>query len=118
MITDKERNEIVKHLRGQAGAWRDMMPDIRMSDRRLTDSIHMAFGIDDVDATVHETLGALADLIDRGECENVYDGLAYGSCRNGFKCSVCGCKVEDAEHYYVSGAWNFCPKCGRKVRHG
>lgn len=58
----------------------------------------------------------LADLIDRGECENVYDDLAYGSCRNGFKCSVCGCTVEDEEHYHVSGVWNFCPKCGKRVR--
>ncbi len=41
--------------------------------------------------------------------------MAYGSCDNGFKCSVCGCKVEDEEHYRVSGVWNFCPQCGRTV---
>lgn len=40
------------------------MPDIRMSDRRLVDSIHMAFGLDDVDITVYEALDMLADLID------------------------------------------------------
>ena len=118
MITDEERRKIAEKLRDQAEAWRVMMPDIRMSDRRLTDSIHMAFGIDDIDTTVHETLGALADLIDRGECKNVYDGSVQDSCDNGFQCSVCGCKVEDAEHYYVSGTWNFCPKCGRVVLDG
>lgn len=48
-------------------------------------------------------------------CWNVYDDMAYGSCDNGFKCSVCGCKVEDEEHYRVSGVWNFCPGCGRRV---
>ena len=48
-------------------------------------------------------------------CWNVYDDTAYGSCDNGFKCSVCGCKVEDEEHYRVSGVWNFCPGCGRRV---
>lgn len=48
-------------------------------------------------------------------CWNVYDDMAYGSCDNGFKCSVCGCKVEDEEHYHVSGTWNFCPRCGRVV---
>ena len=48
-------------------------------------------------------------------CWNVYDDIAYGSCDNGFECSVCGCKVEDEEHYHVSGTWNFCPQCGRKV---
>lgn len=35
--------------------------------------------------------------------------------REGFECSVCGCRVEDEEHYHVSGTWNFCPRCGRKV---
>lgn len=68
MITDNKRHETVKHLRDQAEAWRSLMPDIRMSDRRLTDSIHMAFGLDDVNTPVHEALGMLADLIDRPEC--------------------------------------------------
>lgn len=45
-----------------------------------------------------------------GECEN-----EMGACDNGFECSVCGCRVEDEEHYHVSGTWNFCPQCGRKV---
>ena len=57
----------------------------------------------------------IADLIDRGVCYNVYDDLAYGSCDNGFKCSVCGCTVEDEEHYHVSGVWNWCPQCGKRV---
>lgn len=60
----------------------------------------------------------VADLIDRGECENVYDESECGACDNGFECSVCGCRVEDEEHYHVSGEWNFCPQCGRRVRHG
>lgn len=49
------------------------------------------------------------------ECENVYDGSVQDSCDNGFLCSVCGCKVEDEEHYRVGGVWNFCPGCGRRV---
>ncbi len=57
----------------------------------------------------------IADLIDRGVCYNVYDESEYGSCDNGFECSVCGCRVEDEEHYHVSGVWNWCPQCGRKV---
>ena len=64
MITDEKRREYVKHLRGQAEAWRNMMPGICMSDRRLTDSIHMAFGLDDIHAPVHEVLAKLADIID------------------------------------------------------
>lgn len=56
-----------------------------------------------------------SDLIDRGECENVYDENEMGACDNGFECSVCGCRVEDEEHYHVSGVWNHCPQCGRTV---
>lgn len=68
MTSDKQRHEYVKHLRGQAEAWRNMMPDICMSDRRLTDSIHFAFGLDDIHAPVHEVLTMLADIIDCTEC--------------------------------------------------
>lgn len=57
----------------------------------------------------------IADLIDRGVCYNVYDESECGSCDNGFECSVCGCRVEDEEHYHVSGVWNFCPGCGKRV---
>lgn len=63
-ISDDERHEIAKDLRGQALVWRSMMPGIRMSDRRLHDSIHMAFGLDDIDTPVHEALDMLAGLID------------------------------------------------------
>lgn len=53
-------------------AGREIPLDIRMSDRRLGDSIHMAFGLDDLGAPVHETLDTLADLIDcPGRCEEV-----------------------------------------------
>lgn len=64
MTSDKQRREYVKHLRGQAKAWHDMMPDMLMSDRRLHDSIHMAFGLDDIHTPVHEALTMLADIID------------------------------------------------------
>ena len=57
----------------------------------------------------------IADLIDRGVCENVYDESECGACDNGFECSVCGCTVEDEERYHVSGVWNWCPQCGKRV---
>lgn len=66
--------------------------------------------VEELNRTANDSLG--------GECENVYDGSVQDSCDNGFLCSVCGCKVEDEEHYRVSGVWNYCPQCGRKVRHG
>lgn len=67
------------------------------------------------EATRRSVMHRLADLIDRGECENVYDESECGACDNGFLCSVCGCKVEDEEHYHVSGTWNWCPQCGKRV---
>lgn len=54
-------------------------------------------------------------LVDEPTCENVYDESECGACANGFECSVCGCRVEDCEGYYVKGEWNYCPKCRRKV---
>ena len=57
----------------------------------------------------------IADLINHGVCYNVYNGNAQDACDNGFKCSVCGCTVEDEEHYHVSGTWNWCPQCGKRV---
>lgn len=62
--------------------------------------------------------GAFVYLNGERRTDNVYDGSVQDSCDNGFLCSVCGCKVEDEEHYRVSGVWNYCPQCGRKVRHG
>lgn len=118
MITDKERHERAKNFRdmisareygipGKVGSFVDIDDLLsELLDRRVYDSEEA------IDAC--EALG-IADLIDRGECENVYDESAYGSCDNGFECSVCGCKVEDEEHYHVSGVWNYCPCCGRKV---
>lgn len=41
-----------------------MMPDTLMSDRRLHDGIHMAFGLQDRDTPVHGALGTLADIIE------------------------------------------------------
>lgn len=54
-------------------------------------------------------------LVDEPTCENVYDESECGARTNGFECSVCGCRVEDCEGYYVKGEWNYCPKCRRKV---
>lgn len=111
MISDKERRRAVAELReASTGAYRHV---------DSLDVIAGSVGVEVAGKFSHEveneTYAALADLIDRGECENVYDGSVQDSCDNGFLCSVCGCKVEDEEHYHVSGTWNFCPGCGRTV---
>lgn len=111
MASDKERRRAVAELReASTGAYRHV---------DSLDVIAGSVGVEVAGKFSHEveneTYAALADLIDRGECENVYDGSVQDTCDNGFKCSVCGCKVEDEEHYRVSGVWNFCPQCGRTV---
>lgn len=111
MISDKERRRAVAELReASTGAYRHV---------DSLDVIAGSVGVEVAGKFSHEveneTYAVLADLIDRGECENVYDGSVQDSCDNGFKCSVCGCKVEDEEHYRVSGVWNYCPQCGRTV---
>lgn len=107
-MTDEELNEIASRLRRTA------------NDSLGGESLQKALARITVaeDVSWRGVMRRIADLIDRGECENVYDGSVQDSCDNGFKCSVCGCKVEDEEHYHVSGVWNFCPQCGRRVRHG
>lgn len=105
MITDDERRETVENLR-----YLSYMNRVRYKEEfyDLLDETVM-----EPDIGYHEmndVFERIADLIDRGECEN-----EMGACDNGFECSVCGCRVEDEEHYHVSGTWNFCPQCGRKV---
>lgn len=109
MIDDDQRREVAEELLRQAayssgslGEWWQRLQET------VTGEIDFA--------NPQETYRAIADLIDRGESENVYDGSVQDSCDNGFLCSVCGYKVEDEEHYRVSGVWNFCPECGRRVR--
>lgn len=106
-MTDEELNEIASRLRRTA------------NDSLGGESLQKALARISVaeDVSWRGVMRRIADLIDRGECENVYDGSVQDSCDNGFKCSVCGCKVEDEEHYRVSGVWNYCPECGRVVRH-
>ena len=50
-------------------------------------------------------------LMDEPTCHNVY----LGDCTNGFMCSACGEVMLDADEYFISGSFNYCPGCGRKV---
>lgn len=111
MASDEQRREAAKELRELATAGCIRYAEEFYEELREIVAFNRDGSFDGV-------ADSLADLIDRGECENVYDGSVQDSCDNGFLCSVCGCKVEDEEHYRVSGVWNYCPQCGRKVRHG
>lgn len=63
--TDDERPSDVQLTREVIEQWNETCDDWEgMSDRRLTDSIHMAFGLNDKDTPVHKALGMLADIIE------------------------------------------------------
>lgn len=66
------------------------------------------------DGYVSSVVNAIPVLIDEPTCENVYVN-APGCCDNGFECSECGEIVEDYEGYRITGTFNYCPKCRRKV---
>ena len=66
------------------------------------------------DEYVSSTVSAITVLMDEPTCENVYVN-APGNCDNGFECSACGEIVEDYEGYRITGTFNYCPGCGRKV---
>lgn len=110
MITDEKRREIAGNLRYCA----EMCHSTGVLDSDVLNALDIHCGDTDGVSSAYD-VEKLADLIDRGECENVYDGSVQDSCDNGFECSVCGCRVEDEEHYHVSGTWNFCPQCGKRV---
>mgnify|MGYP000799773751 CR=1 FL=1 len=113
MITDEELHEIAEELRIHSNCvgFESCIECQTLSTKLFGDRFVLC-QLDDRDANCW---GAVADLIDRGVYENVYDESECGACDNGFKCSVCGCKVEDEEHYHVSGTWKFCPQCGKRV---
>lgn len=114
MITDKECREIAEELRihGKCEGFEDCTECHALSMKLFGDKWVLC-RLDDQNVGYWKTL---ADQIDHGVCYNVYDESECGACDNGFECSVCGCKVEDEEHYHVSGTWNFCPQCGKRVR--
>ena len=110
MITDDGRRETVENLRhlSHMNRVRHKEEFYELPDETVTEP----------DIGYHEMNDAferIAGLIDRGECENVYDGNEMGARDDGFECPVCGCRVEDEGRYRVSGTWNFRPRCGRKA---
>ena len=98
MITDDERREAVGNLRRLSN-----MNRVRYKEEfyELLDEAVM-----EPDIGYHEmndVFGRIADLIDRGGCED-----ETGACGDGFECPACGCRAE-------GGTWNFCPQCGREA---
>ena len=104
-ISDEERREVAarlrKIMRDDPHGWLDVM---------------VAKAVADVMGDGEKIGETVADLIDRPTCRNIYaETVKVGACENGFKCSECWNTVEDYEGYRVSGEFNYCSKCGRKV---
>ena len=62
-----DSNAIAERLRGQAETWRGYLPDDTlwgMSDHLFTESVLVAFGLDDLDMPVCEAFEKLADMFD------------------------------------------------------
>ncbi len=62
-----DSNAITERLRGQAETWRGYLPDdtlYDMSDHQFTESVLMAFGLDDLEMPVCEAFEKLADMFD------------------------------------------------------
>ena len=116
MISDEERIAAAKALRERTkrplGKSMQLMFSETLGLYRTTVGLSKPTKATETWASI---VNYLADLIDRETCRNVYDGEAMGACDNGFECSVCGNRVEDYEHYAVTGEFNYCSKCGRKV---
>lgn len=58
---------IAERLRGQAETWRGYLPDdtlYDMSDHQFTESVLIAFGLDDMEMPVYEAFEKLADAFD------------------------------------------------------
>lgn len=107
MISGSECREIAERLRRFHR---------RDGESQLSFVARMVYGKERVTAADYVNLPfRLANLIDRPACHNVYDEHEMGACANGFECSVCGNRVEDYEHYCITGTFNYCPKCGREV---
>ena len=62
-----DSDTIAERLRGQAETWRGYLPDDTlwdMSDHQFTESVLVAFGLDDLEMPVYEAFEKLADMFD------------------------------------------------------
>lgn len=110
-ISDEKRREIAASLR-ESRDFISGLPSASLEQNAFDTFERILTCVDYEQGNIFDYL---ADLIDRETCRNVYDGDAMGACDNGFECSVCGNRVEDYEGYAVTGEFDYCSKCGRKV---
>lgn len=113
MISDKERREVAKRLRGL-----DATITNRDTLEQAVDKFMKAVRGDIPFSPIRYSVrnlcglaGILADLIDRPTCKNseyLYDGSF-------FECSECGERWELTCGGPADNHLNFCPRCGAEV---
>lgn len=114
MISDEERRRVAKALREPSNPL-DIHASLYAAFDTCAEAVFTTVPSDFYRHNNRRLLNRLANLIDRETCRNVYNGNEMGACDNGFECSVCGNRVEDYEHYAVTGEFNYCSECGRVV---
>ena len=121
MPTNEERREVVARLRAKHKE--RSKPDVWYP--QAVGAYEKAYLLD-LEACVPDgksLFAVLADLIEpepERTCRNVFpkDGILPNLPETMFRCSECGCDVQDYESYGIcmtGGKWNFCPNCGAKV---
>ena len=107
MITDEERRNVAANMRSAAERAKDDLND-DSNYSKIAVAYVVSCGIRGVPH--YKDLLHLADLIDcptttrHGKFKTKYG-------RETPCCEVCGYSIGDMR-------WNYCPQCGRKVRHG
>ncbi|MGN8853928.1 hypothetical protein [Collinsella sp. HCP28S3_H5] len=126
MITDNERREVARKLRGlpidmysTIDEWEKdgLFINSSVSDEGDYSQIHDAvFGYFPAEymhpGDYEELHERLADLIDRPTCEMTECSIDNGSRSWGMRCSRCGTEFEHEKPVY---GWRYCPNCGAEV---
>lgn len=113
-ISDEERREVAKRLRGL-----DATITNRDTLEQAVDKLMKAVCGDIPFSPIRYSVrnlcglaGILADLIDRPTCQMVECTIDNGSRSWGMRCTACG---KEFEHMKPSYGLHYCPNCGAEV---
>jgi hypothetical protein len=129
MVSDEERREVARALRGDPTVTaieqtRDGFEGMTYHEAayRFWDMCRKVMSATNVDIA-YGTCSVLADLIDPQErtCRNLHDAESY----RWFECSECGCglevlndegisNIEDREGHFIDRP-RYCPNCGARI---
>lgn len=114
MISDEERREVAKRLRG-LDATITNRDTLEQAVDKFMKLVHGDIPFSPIRYSVRNLCGLagiLADLIDRPTCQMVECTIDNGSRSWGMRCTACG---KEFEHMKPSYGWHYCPNCGAEV---